>query len=233
MAIPLLLCCKVGSPRFRFRFISVKGGFHSNLMSTRLCEIICSEQWWRPLVKTPYCVARCNSCVLSSDLSAVGRSSSRPTTLVAGAGRPRPVPAPSKHQSTVSGHQINIEPLWQQPIELSNLFDIFRRCKVKMEVFPSLTVKPDSATPYTDATQVSQIWLKILQQVDFKFYIHGQAGLRGSIFSMEASSLKLSEFLENACGHKLMTCRKQLYSDNLSGLIKELVHFVKNVPQLH
>ena len=76
-----------------------------------------------------------------------------------------------------------------------------------MEVFPSLTVKPDSATPYTDATQVSQIWLKILQQVDFKFYIHDQAGLRGSIFSMEASSLKLSEFLENACGHKLMTCR--------------------------
>ena len=65
-----------------------------------------------------------------------------------------------------------------------------------MEVFPSLTVKPDSATPYTDATQVSGIWLKILQQVDFIFYIRG---LRGSIFSMEASSLKLSEYLENAC----------------------------------
>ena len=48
-----------------------------------------------------------------------------------------------------------------------------------MEVFPSLTVKADSATPYTDATQVSGICLKILQKVDFKFHIHDQIGLRG------------------------------------------------------
>ena len=97
--------------------------------------------------------------------------------------------------------------------------------KVKMEVFPSLTVKPNSSTPYTDATQVNF-----------------SAGCYQSSYSQRQFFLTVSEYLEIACWHPWaeevlpIKNQKQLYIDNLSSIIRtnqQACAVCKNAPLVH